>query len=66
LPPPRSRGRHAGSTCCWAWLAASPLALQADTPTTVLSVLCGVALIGLSLRRGPIRERYGDWTRLLV
>ena len=31
-----------------------------------LGMLLGAALIALSLRRGPIRERYGDWSRLIV
>ena len=29
-------------------------------------IALGAALIALSLRRGPIRERYGDWSRLIV
>jgi hypothetical protein len=33
---------------------------------TVASLVCGVALVALSIRRGPIRERYGAWTRLIV
>ena len=28
--------------------------------------VCGVALIGLSVRRGRIRNRYGTWDRLIV
>ena len=31
-----------------------------------LPTLCGVALILLSRRRGPILHSYGTWTRLLV
>ncbi|WP_407351250.1 vitamin K epoxide reductase family protein [Luteimonas sp. R10] len=30
------------------------------------SLACGFALVALSLRRGPVRQRYGDWNRLLV
>ena len=33
---------------------------------TVASLVCGGALVALSIRRGPIRERYGHWTRLIV
>jgi nucleoside-diphosphate-sugar epimerase len=47
-------------------LAASALLLQADMPTLLFSLLVGAALAGLSLRRGPILERYGSWSRLLV
>jgi len=47
-------------------LAASALVLQADVPTTLFNVLLGGALMGLSIRRGPILERYGTWSRLVV
>jgi nucleoside-diphosphate-sugar epimerase len=47
-------------------LAASALLLEADRPTLLFSLLVGAALAGLSLRRGPILERYGSWSRLLV
>jgi len=47
-------------------LAASALLLQADRPTLLFSLLVGAALAGLSIRRGPILERYGSWSRLLV
>jgi hypothetical protein len=47
-------------------LAASAFVLQADTPSTLFSVLLGAALIGLSIRRGPVIERYGNWTRFVV
>jgi nucleoside-diphosphate-sugar epimerase/uncharacterized membrane protein len=30
------------------------------------SVACGLALAALSLRRGPVRQRYGDFDRLLI
>ena len=33
---------------------------------TVARVISGAALIALSFRRGAIRERYGNWSRLLV
>ena len=47
-------------------LVATPLWLQADLANTLLGVLGGAALIALSLRRGPIRERYGAWSRWVV
>jgi hypothetical protein len=47
-------------------LMITPFAYGAGWPATVASLLCGVALIGLSVRRGPIRNRYGAWSRLLV
>ena len=47
-------------------LIATPLLLQADLANTLLGVLGGAALIALSLRRGPIRERYGAWSRWVV
>jgi hypothetical protein len=43
-----------------------PFVYQTDFAGTVASVISGAALIALSIRRGPIRERYGKWSRLLV
>jgi nucleoside-diphosphate-sugar epimerase len=43
-----------------------PFVYEADFAGTIVSVLSGAALIGLSFRRGAIRERYGNWDRLLV
>jgi nucleoside-diphosphate-sugar epimerase len=47
-------------------LLATPFAFDAGTPATINSIACGVALILLSRRRGPILHSYGTWTRLLV
>jgi nucleoside-diphosphate-sugar epimerase len=47
-------------------LFVTPFAYGADATATAASLACGAALIALSLRRGPIRERYGAWTRLIV
>jgi hypothetical protein len=47
-------------------LFATPFVFGASTTATVVSIACGVALVGLSLRRGVIRERYGAWSRLIV
>ena len=32
----------------------------------IASVLCGLALVGLALRRGPVTRRYGKWDRYVV
>ena len=47
-------------------LAAAPFMLTAGTSATVVSVVLGVGLIALSMRRGLIRERYGNWGRLII
>lgn len=46
-------------------LAAVPFVWPADTLATVASVAGGIVLAALSLRRGPIREHYGDWDRVV-
>ncbi|MBL0421511.1 NAD-dependent epimerase/dehydratase family protein [Ramlibacter sp. AW1] len=46
-------------------LAATPLFLAAGTTVAAVGVVLGVALVLLSLRRGPIRERYGSWQKLV-
>jgi hypothetical protein len=47
-------------------LAISPLMYETDFVGAAVSVLAGAALVSLSFRRGTIRERYGNWSRLLV
>ena len=47
-------------------LFATPFIFGAGMTATIANIACGVALIALSIRRGPIRERYGAWTRLIV
>jgi nucleoside-diphosphate-sugar epimerase len=47
-------------------LFVTPFIYNADLVATVVSIISGAALIGLSVRRGPIRDRYGNWNRLLV
>jgi uncharacterized membrane protein len=50
-----------------AWIAAAPFILQGATVAGRWNaVLAGAALAALSLRRGPIRERYGPWQRFIV
>ncbi len=43
-----------------------PFVFSGDNPAIVFSLAAGLALIAFSIRRGPIRERYGDWNRLIV
>ena len=47
-------------------LLATPFVFDARTPATINSIVCGIALIVLSRRRGRIRQSYGNWTRLVV
>jgi nucleoside-diphosphate-sugar epimerase len=47
-------------------LLLSPLVFHADSLTVAVSLTLGIALVLLSIRRGPIEERYGLWNRLLV
>jgi nucleoside-diphosphate-sugar epimerase len=47
-------------------LMAAPFVFGASTVTSVVSVVLGAALFVLSIRRGPIRERYGNWNRLII
>ncbi|MBB5984904.1 NAD-dependent epimerase/dehydratase family protein [Sphingobium lignivorans] len=47
-------------------LAAAPFLLGADGAHTAASVVIGIALALLSLRRGPVHEHYGRWDRLIV
>lgn len=47
-------------------LLVTPFIFDASGPQTVSSVVCGLALIGASLRRGTVRQRYADWNRLIV
>ena len=42
-------------------LVAVPFLFDAGTTVATVTVLAGAALIVLSLRSGPIRERYGRW-----
>lgn len=47
-------------------LFATPFVHGADLVATVASMAAGAALVALSIRRGPIRERYGNWNRVIV
>ncbi len=45
---------------------AAPFMFGADMVTSAVSLILGAALVALSVRRGPIRERYGNWNRWIV
>lgn len=48
------------------WLLATPWLLAGGTPAWPwVSTASGLALIALSLRRGPIEDRYGGWQRFI-
>ena len=47
-------------------LMVAPFMFAAGMAATIVSVVLGVALIALSLRRGLIRERYGNWGRWII
>jgi hypothetical protein len=50
-----------------AWFIIAPWLLEgASVGATWNSVIVGVILILLSLPRGQVRERYGDWNRFIV
>jgi hypothetical protein len=47
-------------------LLITPFVYDATVLSLWSSLICGLALIGLSLRHGPVRLRYGDWDRWLI
>jgi hypothetical protein len=47
-------------------LMASSFLLGASLSTTIVSLELGAGLVLLSIRRGPVRERYGAWSRSIV
>ena len=47
-------------------LLVTPFVFEASTAQMIASIMCGVALIALSLRRGPVRGRYGAWQGWIV
>jgi hypothetical protein len=47
-------------------LMAAPFMFDASMASVIVSVILGVALVVLSIRRGPIRARYGLWDRLII
>ena len=49
------------------WVTVSPWLLASPNPATKWSaVATGLLLVGVSLRRGPVRERYASWDKLIV
>ena len=46
-------------------LIVTPFVWAASTAAMGVSVVLGAALMVLSIRRGQIRERYGNWSRLI-
>jgi disulfide bond formation protein DsbB len=46
-------------------LVAVPFWFGADSTLMWVTVASGMAVMALSIRRGPIRGRYGDWSRLV-
>ncbi|MGI9077983.1 MAG: SPW repeat protein [Gemmatimonadaceae bacterium] len=50
-----------------AWIIAAPWLLSgAGTAARWNDVIAGALLIVLSILRGPVRERYAGWDRLIV
>jgi nucleoside-diphosphate-sugar epimerase len=47
-------------------LLVTPFLFDASPAATVNGIACGLALIVLCRRRGPIRERYGTWQRWII
>jgi len=51
---------------CGPWMLLAPWLLDGGTPTwPLISVASGLTLIALSLRRGPVEDRYGSWQRFI-
>ena len=46
-------------------LLTTPFAYGVDTTQTIASIACGLGLIVLSIRRGPVRSRYGSWQAMI-
>ena len=47
-------------------LLVTPFVYGSGAVATMASIACGVGFITLSIRRGPIRERYAGWQRFIV
>lgn len=47
-------------------LLITPFVYEAGNASLLSSLACGAALIALSVRRGPVRQRYGAWNRWLI
>ncbi len=49
-----------------AGLMASPFVFAGEAAALLVSVVAGATLMALSIRRGPIHERYGAWDRVIA
>jgi nucleoside-diphosphate-sugar epimerase len=47
-------------------LMLSPFVFAGNTAALLVSVVAGAALMALSIRRGPVHERYGSWDRVIA
>lgn len=47
-------------------LLVTPMLFEARMPAATASFMCAALVIAAAVRRGPIRDRYGGWSRLLV
>lgn len=47
-------------------LLVTPFVYGVALPAIVSSIVCGLAVMALSVRRGPINGHYGCWNRILV
>ena len=45
---------------------ATPFVFAGDMNALLVSVVAGAALMALSIRRGPVYERYGSWDRMIA
>ena len=46
-------------------LLVTPFVCAADTVQMIAGIACGLGLVALSIRRGPVRSRYGAWQPLI-
>jgi nucleoside-diphosphate-sugar epimerase/uncharacterized membrane protein len=52
---------------CGVWVLLAPWLLEGGTPAWPwIAVASGLVVIALSLRRGPVEDRYGDWQRFIL
>jgi hypothetical protein len=47
-------------------LFVTPFVYGVDLVHLMASLVAGAALIGLAFRKGPVRNRYGAWTKAIV
>ncbi len=47
-------------------LLATPFVFEATTVSTVSSIICGLLVMGLSVRRGSVASQYGKWNKLII